>query len=154
MLQVKWWKWRGQAFRPIFLNSCSSAMHGTNSTRQRGGRWLRGRESRRRLSRFLRLTSAGGQRSSQSCFLTCTWWITSVWCWKGIYIHGIPIWCTDWIYFLQIIFPYNVLGEVPVLLYQIEAELEDKGGQDQCVDSVVWGMINNILMLNWTGCYF
>ena len=50
--------------------------------------------------------------------------------------------------FLQIIFPYNVLGEVPVLLYQIEAELEDKGGQDQCVDSVVWGMINNILMLN------
>ena len=104
MLQVKWWKWRGQAFRPIFLNSCSSATHGTNSTRQRGGRWSRGRESRRRLSRFLRLTSAGGQRSSQSCFLTCTWWITSVWCWKGIYTHGILIWCTDWIYFCKLSF--------------------------------------------------
>ena len=92
---------------------------------QRGGRLWRWREFRRCSSRCLRLTSASGPRSSWFCSLTCTWWITSVWCTFSTKFFR-----------SEITSPRS--HEVPVLLDQVEAELEEDGGKDQDVDAVVW----------------
>ena len=63
-----------------FPNLLSSATRGTSQKPQRWARLSRWREFRRCSSHCPRSTSAIGQRSSSSCFLTFTWPITYVWC--------------------------------------------------------------------------